>query len=181
MNGIIIEKTNSNKLYFESLLWVLRARSKDNIRKPLQGIYSDGTGYFVATDGILMNVVYVPSFVSIIPKGIWTLIPSNAKYIVLMELIGSEYKYPNWKGLIDNFNNSSSPFVCGEITYSDKDKFLWDYYNKVNVPCDTDRLLNIFKGMNFPMLIRINKDKTMIEFSTFGKNYLSILAAKIYK
>jgi hypothetical protein len=144
-NAIVINNDQDNQSDFLSLAWVLRARSKDEAVQPhLCGLYSDGQGRFMATDGHRLHVAGIPSFTERIPEGIWVYVHADKKNISLKEAPDGTPLFPNITGLLDM---SEQHKKRGMILFmEDESSAVWQYWDFVGVKCNIDYLLDILKG-----------------------------------
>ncbi len=143
-NAIVIEKESVDAHDFDSLSWVLRARSKDKTRMNLYGLYSDGQGEFVATDGHRMHIAEIPGLTEKIPEGIWLYIDEKSKRISILEAPESIAAYPAYDTLSDL---SEMHQKKGWLVYAgDPSATLWAYFDITGIKCNIDFLMDVIQG-----------------------------------
>jgi hypothetical protein len=147
-NAIVINREGSGVTpqEFDSLAWVLRARSKDERRMHLCGLHSDGMGEFVATDGHRLHIAEIPGLTEKIPEGIWIYVHSTKTQISILEAPEGMAAYPSYKmvsGLSVDHENKGSMMYLGSDTDS-----LWRFWDLVGVKCNIDYLMDILEGVD---------------------------------
>ena len=113
MDGIVIKNKGFGDSPFTAIGWVLRARSKDELRKNLRGIYSDGKGNFCSTDGHRLHVAEIKEYAPAIPAGIWLpVIDSND--VIVLEGPKNELTFPSYQKI---FPEEFDPKFSGKVRY----------------------------------------------------------------
>jgi hypothetical protein len=145
-NAIVICKEDGDPDSFDSLLWVLRARSKDEERPNLCGLFSDGEGKFAATDGHRLHVAEIPLLTERIPAGIWLYVHADKKKVSIREAPDGIAPYPDYTKLTDL---SEAHKKRGFISHIDGDDSgtLWRYWDLTGIHCNIDYLFDICKGV----------------------------------
>jgi hypothetical protein len=144
-NAIVIERTDGDGLDFDTLSWVLRARSEDKLRPNLCGLFSDGTGLFVATDGHRMHIAEVPNLTERIPGGIWTFIHADKKKISLREAPEDMALFPNYQLLADPSEEHKDK-GCLMLMDEDGSSLVWEFFRLVGRPFNITYLVDAFMG-----------------------------------
>lgn len=169
MNGVVIEK-NENIIDqdFNSLAWVLKARSKDELRRNLFGIYSTGDGKFVATDGHRLHVAEIPKFAETIPEGVWAYVHASKRKISLRQTDG--LTFPSYQPLFDEFNRSE-PKKNGSIhLFKDRlSEVVWQFWDLVGIRVNINYLEDALSGGE-EMNIRSIEKTDQIELSYEGSD-----------
>jgi len=181
VNGVVIEK-NENIIDqdFNSLAWVLKARSKDELRRNLFGIYSTGDGKFVATDGHRLHVAEIPKFAETIPEGVWAYVHASKRKISLRQTDG--LTFPSYQPLFDDFNRSE-PKNNGSVHLL-KDKLseaIWNFWDLVGIRVNINYLedaLSCGEEMNIRSIERIGQIELSYEGSDGNTKRALIMAMK---
>lgn len=142
-NAIVIVRIQDPKVpddKFDALSWVLRARSRDEKRPYLCGIFSDGEGKFIATDGHRMHIAEIPDFTEKIPAGIWLYVHSDKKQISVREAPSDMPPYPEYTRVSDisGFHKER-----GMITFEDDTSIVWQYWDLTGIKSNINYLLDI--------------------------------------
>lgn len=138
-NAIVITKEKDED-GFLSLLWVLRARSKEEDRPTLCGLHSDGQGKFAATDGHRLHVAEIPTLTERIPGGIWFYVHADKKKISVLEAPADIPAYPDYETLLDL---SDKHVKRGWIDYMDDTQTVCDYWDLTHIKSNIGYLLDI--------------------------------------
>ena len=144
-NAIVFRKEGSGitPTDFASLGWVLRARSEDPMRPHICGLYSEGNGKFIATDGHRMHIAEIPGMEEKIPEGIWLYVSSTAKQISILEAPEGIGKYPDYERISSMTEAHESK---GMIAYAGNDTdTLWQFWDLVGVKCNIEYLMDVLK------------------------------------
>lgn len=143
-NAIVIDKKGKIDPDFDSLSWVLRARSRDELWAHLRGLYSDGMGKFVATDGHRLHIAEIPGMTEKIPAGIWLYVHETKTQISILEAPEGMAKYPPYEAVSDMTEHYGKK---GLVAYTDDSGTVWMYWDLVGRKCNIDYLLDILKGV----------------------------------
>ena len=141
-NAIVLDRKKVDP-DFDALSWVLRARSKDELRANLCGLYSDGMGKFVATDGHRLHIAEIPGMTEKIPAGIWLYVHETKKQISILEAPDGMAKYPDTDRVSDMTERYGKK---GLVVYTDDSSTVWMYWDLVGRKCNIDYLLDVLKG-----------------------------------
>lgn len=146
-NAIVIEKVDKFDRNFSSLAWVLRARSKDEIKKVLCGLYSDGQGKFIATDGHRMHIAEIPDLTEKIPAGIWIYVHSDKSKISIKEAPDNIGQYPD----ITKVSDMPMDYQKRGALHGDENESLvvWNLWDMTESRFNISYLLDIVKGETF--------------------------------
>ena len=141
MNAIIIKKYGENNhqhkkrpfnFAFDALVWITLARSKDCFRKVLNGIYSDGSGGFVATDGHRLHQAIIKDYIELIPKGVWEVAHCDICKIILAKP-SETLQYPEYKKVTVDMPSSWNQELIrtGRVNCSkgNGDAMLWEFFS----------------------------------------------------
>jgi len=169
VNGIVIEKNKDcNKEDFKSLAWVLRARSKDDMRPNLTGLHSDGMGKFIATDGHRMHIAEIPKLSETIPAGIWIYVHASSKKISLQQAPEDTPDYPDCQKVIDGFNNGN-PVSKGMVFHikGEDSNTVWYFHHATSLECNIDYLIDVLENQD-PMNIRVQEGNELSPIELTG-------------
>jgi len=142
-NAIVISRKPDPKapdLDFDALSWVLRARSKDPHRLILCGLFSDGQGQFVSTDGHRLHIAEIPALTERIPAGTWLYVHADKKQISIKEAPEDLPNFPDYKKISDISERHKNR---GFLSYIDDTQAVWDYWNLTGIRSNIDYLLDI--------------------------------------
>lgn len=159
-NAIVIDKAEWEEVDFEALAWVLRARSTDKERPNLCGVYSDGTGLFVATDGHRMHLAEIPEFTERIPAGLWLYVHSDKKKISIREAPSDMAAFPPYDKLVDpSEQHTSKGHVVGEDSMT-----VWTLWELVKQYFNINYLMDICRGSDAFEVIASREPSSAIFF-----------------
>lgn len=145
-NAIVIDRTAKDDINFDSLSWVLRARSKDKTRPNLMGLYSDGMGKFAATDGHRLHIAEIPDLTEKIPAGIWLYVHETKEQISIREAPSDLPEFPDYEKIADI---TEDHVKRGQVINAIGDSgMVWDYFRLTAKECDIDYLLDIMHGID---------------------------------
>ena len=122
METYVIEKLNcKGDSTFHDLSWVIKAKSKDESRYNLQGVYFDGEA-FIATDGYrlhyaLMDLENIPHEIYPKEKGVYEVVSANKKNITLR--LSTDREFPDYTQVFPNprtFTNSRKCILGKTVT-----------------------------------------------------------------
>lgn len=124
METYVIEKWNTiSKMAetFNDLSWVIKARSKDETRYNLHGVYFDGEA-FVSTDGYRLHyALFDPDSLpkEMIPKkkGVYDVVTANKKAITLR--LNKDFEFPDYSQILPDpktFTNSQRCILGRMVT-----------------------------------------------------------------
>jgi hypothetical protein len=144
-NAIVISRDEGSPEDFDTLLWVLRARLKDEKKQNLCGLFSDGQGKFTATDGHRLHVAEIPSLMEKIPAGIWLYVHSDKKKISIREAPEGIDPYPEYENLLILTDGHVKRGWIHHVEGDDSNT-VWRYWDLVGIHCNIEYLLDICKG-----------------------------------
>jgi len=147
MNAIVITKRAMDKKRlgdpsFDALKWVLKAVCKDQLRKDICCLNSDGNGRFAGTDGHRLHVADLPEMASFLPSGNWKHIPTaSPNALVFMENGGA--LYPVYDKVFPKEYDEKETVIHAGTEFKD---WWWKFFQAVNVPVNMDYLSAALSG-----------------------------------
>lgn len=182
MNEILIQKYGSSyrhkkrpmNMAFDSLLWVLLARSIDPLRPQLMGLYADGSGTFVATDGHRLHLAIIEDYKESIPEGVWIFAHADQCKIILSKP-SEPLTYPDYRRVTVGMVKEWQPedISTGRINCSTRngDVMLWEFFAIAGKCAAVKYLQDATKGSDC-MNVRTCKDgMAVIELDNGIPNY----------
>jgi hypothetical protein len=147
-NAIVIERDSGvcTEADFDALSWVLRARSKEDDRPNLRGLYSDGLGKFVATDGHRMHIAEIPGMEEKVPAGIWLYVHETKKQISIKEAPEGTAPFPSYEKVADITDLHVKRGYLSHLL--DDTGCLWRYWDLTKIRCNIDYLMDICRGVD---------------------------------
>jgi hypothetical protein len=147
-NAIVIMRITNPKIpddNFDSLSWVLRARSRDEKRPSLCGLFSDGQGKFVSTDGHRMHIAEIPDLTEKIPAGVWLYVHADKKKISIREAPSDIPPFPEFTRISDL---SECHKERGMMVFNDDDtSIVWRYWDLTGIKSNINYLIDICKDV----------------------------------
>lgn len=147
-NAIVIMRNPDPKIPdpdFDSIMWVLRARSKDaDMLLHLCSLHSDGQGRFVATDGHRLHAAEIPALSEKIPGGIWLFVHADKKKVSVLEAPADIRAYPNLTGLLDLDERHQRR---GWLAYEDDTQAIWSYWDLTGIKSNITYVIDVCKDI----------------------------------
>lgn len=110
----IIEKRSKFDTDYDNILWTLKARSTDPMRRPICNAVGVEGGVWCSTDGHRLHVC-VPE--REMPDGIYKVAQATKKMIVLCN-IGEVINFPDWSRVFPRHTVNSIPEVTSSWKYN---------------------------------------------------------------
>jgi hypothetical protein len=139
--NVIIEKRCKMDPDFDTIQWVLKARSKDDMRKNITGV-NVSSGVFCCTDGHRLHAAAIETFD--VPDGSYFVKSSN-KSIIVLEL--NDYDFPQYERVFPVFNPKHFGTYSGNGDGYGRSKFVKDVYRNFtsdSIGMNLDYLLDAF-------------------------------------